>query len=167
MHNLHCIRHTLNVIGRGGGSCFQRPYSAMQHSQRQLQRQIFHCCSTHTLTWCHLLYLFIADRYVQSVVTFMWKGLCPWAANHYVCVILLLVVRELLNSGVSPDLINEDGLTALHQVHKHTVAGVTIGVTRTRSFTGFLPANSSHLTVVTLTNCGINCEHHFTGSKSL
>ncbi|KPP60342.1 hypothetical protein Z043_121665, partial [Scleropages formosus] len=25
-------------------------------------------------------------------------------------------VRELLNSGVSPDLFNEDGLTALHQV---------------------------------------------------
>ncbi|CDQ65405.1 unnamed protein product, partial [Oncorhynchus mykiss] len=26
-------------------------------------------------------------------------------------------VRELLNGGVSPDLYNEDGLTALHQVH--------------------------------------------------
>ncbi|XP_010783832.1 protein phosphatase 1 regulatory subunit 16A [Notothenia coriiceps] len=26
-------------------------------------------------------------------------------------------VRELLNNGVSPDLVNEDGLTALHQLH--------------------------------------------------
>lgn len=33
---------------------------------------------------------------------------------------VLLLVRELLNSGVSPDLVNEDGLTALHQVHTHT-----------------------------------------------
>lgn len=32
----------------------------------------------------------------------------------------LFSVRELLNSGVSPDLVNEDGLTALHQVHVHT-----------------------------------------------
>lgn len=30
---------------------------------------------------------------------------------------MLLLARELLNSGVSPDLVNEDGLTALHQVH--------------------------------------------------
>lgn len=29
----------------------------------------------------------------------------------------LFVVRQLLNGGVSPDLVNEDGLTALHQVH--------------------------------------------------
>ena len=29
-------------------------------------------------------------------------------------------VRELLKSGVSPDLVNEDGLTALHQVHTQT-----------------------------------------------
>lgn len=32
--------------------------------------------------------------------------------------LVLLLVRELLNSGVNPDLVNEDGLTALHQVHK-------------------------------------------------
>lgn len=31
---------------------------------------------------------------------------------------VLLLVRQLLNSGVSPDLFNEDGLTALHQVNK-------------------------------------------------
>lgn len=36
-----------------------------------------------------------------------------------VCVFALLLVRELLNSGVSPDLVNEDGLTALHQVYTH------------------------------------------------
>lgn len=29
---------------------------------------------------------------------------------------LLLAVRQFLQSGVSPDLANEDGLTALHQV---------------------------------------------------
>lgn len=29
---------------------------------------------------------------------------------------MLFSVRKLLNSGVSPDLVNEDGLTALHQV---------------------------------------------------
>lgn len=34
--------------------------------------------------------------------------------------LVLLLVRELLNSGVNPDLVNEDGLTALHQVHTHT-----------------------------------------------
>lgn len=33
------------------------------------------------------------------------------------CVKCLLLVRQLLNSGISPDLVNEDGLTALHQVH--------------------------------------------------
>lgn len=32
----------------------------------------------------------------------------------------LFSVRQLLNSGVSPDLVNEDGLTALHQVRTHT-----------------------------------------------
>lgn len=31
----------------------------------------------------------------------------------------LFPVRQLLNSGVSPDLVNEDGLTALHQVRTH------------------------------------------------
>lgn len=30
-----------------------------------------------------------------------------------------LLVREMLNSGINPDLVNEDGLTALHQVHMH------------------------------------------------
>lgn len=35
-----------------------------------------------------------------------------------VCVLVLPLARELLNSGVSPDLVNEDGLTALHQVNK-------------------------------------------------
>lgn len=39
-----------------------------------------------------------------------------------VCVLVLPPARELLNSGVSPDLVNEDGLTALHQVNKkHSV----------------------------------------------
>lgn len=33
------------------------------------------------------------------------------------CLKCLFLVRQLLNSGVSPDLVNEDGLTALHQVH--------------------------------------------------
>lgn len=36
--------------------------------------------------------------------------------------VLLLPARELLNSGVSPDLVNEDGLTALHQVNEHRIA---------------------------------------------
>lgn len=36
------------------------------------------------------------------------------------CFECLFLVRQLLNSGVSPDLVNEDGLTALHQVHTHT-----------------------------------------------
>lgn len=39
----------------------------------------------------------------------MCKGSC--------CARVLLSARELLNSGVSPDLVNEDGLTALHQVN--------------------------------------------------
>lgn len=33
------------------------------------------------------------------------------------CLKCLLLVRQLLNGGISPDLVNEDGLTALHQVH--------------------------------------------------
>lgn len=35
-----------------------------------------------------------------------------------VCVLVLPLARVLLNGGVSPDLVNEDGLTALHQVNK-------------------------------------------------
>lgn len=36
------------------------------------------------------------------------------------CMFMFLLVRELLNSGISPDLVNEDGLTALHQVRTYT-----------------------------------------------
>jgi ankyrin repeat protein len=32
------------------------------------------------------------------------------------CPFDLFIVRKLLSSGVSPDVCNEDGLTALHQV---------------------------------------------------
>uniref|UniRef100_A0A4W6CAG5 Protein phosphatase 1 regulatory subunit 16A n=1 Tax=Lates calcarifer TaxID=8187 RepID=A0A4W6CAG5_LATCA len=58
-----------------------------------------------------------ADRHVPSVVMFICKGLCPGVRHNAVPVFMcvLLLVRELLNSGVSPDLVNEDGLTALHQ----------------------------------------------------
>lgn len=34
-----------------------------------------------------------------------------------------VLVREMLNSGINPDLVNEDGLTALHQVHMHLAPG--------------------------------------------
>lgn len=37
------------------------------------------------------------------------------------CILVLLPARELLNSGVSPDLVNEDGLTALHQVNMNKI----------------------------------------------
>lgn len=77
---------------------------------------------THMLTYHHLLYLFRADIYVE-------RTLPGWyVIMTCVCMLMRLLVRELLNSGVSPDLVNEDGLTALHQVrthtHKHQVAPV-------------------------------------------
>lgn len=41
------------------------------------------------------------------------------------CECVCVAVRELLKTGASPDLFNEDGLTALHQVHTHTCIIIT------------------------------------------
>ena len=45
--------------------------------------------------------------------------------------ICFFIVRQFLNSGVSPDLFNEDGLTALHQVHTHPHTRTYICITIT------------------------------------
>ena len=46
------------------------------------------------------------------------KGTLP---SVCVCVcVCVSAVRELVKSGVSPDLYNEDGLTAMHQVNTHS-----------------------------------------------